>query len=63
MSPHVRRVAHEALDMILDAIAQEHATPAKKPRRRPNPPIPVIKEAKPELDAKVNRALKRAGLL
>lgn len=62
MSPGLRRAAHQALDLILDALAEE-GREVKKPRRRGQaaPPLPPPVELAPELQAQLDRQLARAG--
>jgi hypothetical protein len=63
MNPNIRRAFHQAIDIILDAIAEGDTLAPKKSRRRgpAQPPAPVETDASPELKAKVRASLERAG--
>ena len=63
LSPNFRRAAHQALDLLLDAWAEEQrAEPAKPKRRGPVvvdlPPAPPLS---PELQAQLDRQMRRNG--
>jgi hypothetical protein len=62
-SRNLRRAAHQALDIILDAIEEEDDAPVKKSRRRgpAQPELPPEPEASPELKEKVRASLERAS--
>lgn len=63
MSPNVRRALHEALDLVLDAIAEDARGETSKVRRVRKPlPIPDVSKIAPDLKAKAERAFARAGL-
>lgn len=63
MSPNLRQAAHRALDILLDAIADEMSgTPPKRARRGPSPnrvpppTRPLTHEEQAELDKRLARA-------
>lgn len=64
MSPNLRRAAHQALDLILDALAEEArgepAVKAKKRRPRAEPPT-MPADMTPQELALIDRHLARAG--
>lgn len=61
MSPNLRRAAHQALDLILDALAEEQRETPKKRVRGPAPPIPIApsrpltKDEQEHLDRQLGR--------
>lgn len=64
MAPAVRRAFHQALDLVLDALAEEQrGTPTKRrrppPLARPLPPLPP--DVTDEDIARVTQKLERAG--
>jgi len=64
MTPSLRRALHQALDLVLDAIAEDARNDAPKRRKRPAlakplPPLPA--NIDPEVERVVNRQLERAG--
>lgn len=70
MSPNLRQAAHRALDIILDALAEEQAVAAGRPPKRrtrgPAKPPPLVvpalaPERLAELEAQADRHLGRAG--
>lgn len=63
VSPNLRRIAHEALDMVLDAWADDQKVTLKKTRKRPSPPLPDPAKISPGAMAKAEAALKRKGLV
>ncbi len=61
MSPNLRRAAHQALDLILDALAEESApVKTKKTRARATPPA-LPPDVTPEELARIGAHLARAG--
>lgn len=65
MSPNVRRALHEALDHVLDALAEDARAggpPVKKAKRYRAPHVPDVSHLSPETLAKADLALRRAGL-
>jgi hypothetical protein len=61
VSPNLRRAAHQALDIILDALAEEgREKKTKKSRGRVQIPAPQV-DLSPELQAQLDRQLARAG--
>lgn len=61
MSPSFRRAAHQALDILLDALADEERGEPKKRKRNTYPkPLPKV-DASPELVREVEARLARAG--
>lgn len=65
MSPNLRQAAHRALDILLDAIAEEMAGDVK-PKRRRGPSASRIepldpKELPPHLRAQLDRQMARQG--
>lgn len=60
MKPNIRRAAHQALDTILDAIAEQDE-PKKKRRGSAEPELPPEPEVSPEMAAKIRSKLERAG--
>jgi hypothetical protein len=66
VSPGLRRAAHQALDIILDALAaeQDDAPPLKKPKVRKGPvvrPLPPEAVLSPELQKQLDHQLAKAG--
>ncbi len=67
MSPNLRRAFHQALDIVLDAVADEQAEEAKPKRQRaPSAPKPLAvpslsAEKLRELEAQVDRQRSRGG--
>lgn len=59
MKPNIRRAAHQALDILLDAIAEE--APKKTRRGAADPELPPEPEVSPEMAAKIAAKLERAG--
>lgn len=63
MSPGLRRAFHQALDLVLDALAEEERqAPAKKRRKiaaKPMPPLPP--DTTPEEMAQAAALFERAG--
>ena len=67
VSPNLRRAAHQALDLILDALAEEQRlAEGQAPRKRSRGPAPVrvpapARELTPEERRELDRHLGRAG--
>ncbi len=61
MSPGVRRALHEALDLVLDAVAQEGRDAAKPRRQRKKATPPNVCDIAPETLVKARRALARVA--
>lgn len=63
VGPHVRRALHQALDIVLDAIAaDERAAPAKKRTRGPaQPSVTMPADVTPEELAAAERTWARNG--
>lgn len=62
ITPGIRRAAHQALDLILDALAEEQReTPTKKRRRARAEPPTLPPDVSPEELAHVGRQLARSG--
>ncbi len=62
VSPRVRRALHEALDHVLDALAEDAREANPKPRKSRATPPPDIATIDPFTVRKADEALKRAGL-
>lgn len=63
VSPALRRAAHQAVDLILDALAEDERALPKKRARAATPP-PAVKPAREltrEEHAQLERQLRRAG--
>ena len=61
MSPAVRRAIHEAIDHVLDAIAEDGREPKQRRKRAPAP-LPDPATIDPFTMRKAEAALKKAGL-
>lgn len=62
MSPRVRRALHEALDHVLDAMAEDGREARPKPRKSRATPVRELTTIDPFTQRKADAALKRAGL-
>lgn len=62
MSPNLRRAMHQALDVILDALAEEATEKPKKRARNVLPPeLPPVESISPKMKEKAEKALIRSG--
>lgn len=59
MKPDLRRAAHQALDILLDAITDD--VPKKHRRGPADPELPPEPEVSPDMAAKIAAKLERAG--
>lgn len=61
MSPNLRRACHQALDLVLDALAEDAAAPTRA-RSRPTPRAELPANVTDATLRRANDALKKAGL-
>jgi hypothetical protein len=64
MKPNVRRAMHQALDIVLDAMSEDEPSADVKKSRRRGPvqrELPPEPEVSPEVEAKIDAHLRRAG--
>lgn len=66
MTPTLRRAFHQALDLVLDALADEARNDNAKPRRKraplvPKPLPPLPPDVSADVQATVRKHLERSG--
>lgn len=62
ISSRLRRAIHDAVDIVLDALAEDGRAPANPRRKRAPAALPDPSTVTPEALAKADAALRRAGL-